>query len=96
MKEISVLYAQQYPEDVIACNDAGISAMFTNDLQTAKTYFEKGHNLDPSDMLLVGNLARVCYNLGDKDAALKYYQIMAASQDPEESAYAKSRIEQLF
>ena len=96
MKEISLLYAEQYPSDVIACNDVGISAMLTNDLQTAKTYFEKGHNLDPSDMLLLGNLARVCYNLGDKETALKYYKEMAASKNPEESAYAKNMIEKLF
>ena len=96
MKEISLLYAQQYPADVIACNDVGISAMLTNDMQTAKTYFEKGHELDPSDMLVVGNLARVYYNLGDKETALKYYKIMEASEDSDESAYAKNMMEKLF
>jgi hypothetical protein len=44
----------------------------------------------------VGNLARVYYNLGDKETALKYYKIMEASEDPDESAYAKKMIEQLF
>jgi|GEM_PF-6288201 tetratricopeptide (TPR) repeat protein len=96
MKEISILYAEQYPADVIACNDAGISAMLTNDFQTAKTYLEKGYALDPADMLLVINLARTCYNLGEIEESLKYYKILEASEDLDESAYAKKMIEQLF
>ena len=70
--------------------------MLTNDFQTAKTYLEKGYALDPADMLLVINLARTCYNLGEIEESLKYYKILEASEDPDESAYAKKMIEQLF
>lgn len=96
MKEISLLYVEQYPEDVIAYNDVGISAMFMNDLPTAKEYFTRGYALDPSDMVLLGNLARICYNLGDKDTAKQYYEIMAASKNPNESEYAKSILNEYF
>ena len=96
MKEISALYVEQYPDDVIAYNDAGISAMFTNDLEAAKKYFQKGYELDPSDMLLLGNLGRICYNLGDIDSARKYYTIMSNSEDPEYSEYAKNILKNYF
>ena len=96
MKEISLLYVEQYPYDVIACNDAGISAMLTNDLVTAKKYFKQGYDLMPSDMLLLGNLARVCYNLGETDAAYSYYKIMAESENADDRQYAKNILKQYF
>lgn len=96
MKEIALLYVEQFPYDVVAYNDAGISAMLMKDLKTAKEYFTRGYELDSSDMLLLGNLARVCYNLGEKDASKKYYEIMAASQNTEESEYAKQILNEYF
>ncbi|MCR5288518.1 MAG: hypothetical protein K6E51_00845, partial [Treponema sp.] len=56
MKEISLLYVKQYPDDVIAYNDVGLSALLANDLETAKKYFQKGYELDPSDMIILGNI----------------------------------------
>ena len=96
MKEIALLYVEQYPDDVIAYNDVGIAAMFTNDLEMAKQYFQKGYELDPSDMLLLGNLARVCYNLGDKESSKKYYTIMSLSENPDESEYAINILSNYF
>ncbi|MBO4638308.1 MAG: hypothetical protein J5710_00985 [Treponema sp.] len=96
MKEISELYVEQYPDDVIAYNDAGISAMFTNDLLSAKKYFKKGYELDPSDMILLGNLARICFNLEEIEEAYNYYKIMAASDNPDDSEYAKNILKQYF
>lgn len=96
MKEIALLYVEQYPSDVIAYNDVGISAMFMNDLQTAKEYFTRGYELDSSDMLLLGNLARVCYNLGEKDIAKKYYEKMATSGNAEDIEYAKQILNTYF
>ena len=96
MKEISALYVEQYPDDIRAYNDAGIAAMFTNDLESAKKYFQKGYELDPSDMILLGNLARICYNLGDTETAYKYYKIMSESENPDESEYAKNILKNYF
>ena len=96
MKEISLLYVEQYPSDVIAYNDVGLSALVLNDLKTAKDYFARGYEINPSDILLLGNLARVCYNLGEKDTAKKYYEIMAASENTEYSEYAKQILNDYF
>ena len=96
MKEISLLYVEQYPSDVIAYNDVGLSAMLMNDLKTAKEYFARGYELDPSDMVLLGNLARVCYNLGEKDIAKKYYEIMATSGNAEDIEYATQILNKYF
>lgn len=96
MMEITKLYTKEYPKDVIAYNDAGISALLLNDLVAARTYFERGYELDPSDMILLSNIARINYNLGDTAAAKKYYEIMAASDDPEYSNYAKDILKEYF
>lgn len=92
MKEISLLYVEQYPNDVIAYNDVGISALLINDLETAKMYFQKGYELDSSDMLLLGNLAHVCFSLGEIEASYNYYKIMAESEDPDTREYAKNKL----
>ena len=96
MKEISLLYVEQYPDDVIAYNDVGLSALLTNDLGTAKKYFQKGYELDPSDMILLGNLARVCFGLGETEDSYNYIKIMEASEDPETSEYAKKILAAYF
>ncbi len=96
MKDISLLYVEQYPSDVIAYNDVGLSAMLMNDLKTAKEYFARGYELDPSDMVLLGNLARVCYNMGEKDIAKTYYEIMATSGNAEDIEYATQILNKYF
>ena len=96
MKEISLLYVEQYRDEAIAYNDAAVSCIFMNDLKTAKTYLQKGYELNPSDMLLLSNLARICYNLGEKENAKKYYQILAESEDPDNSNYAKEMLKNYF
>ena len=96
MQEVSILYADNFPEDPIAFNDAGISSMLIGDLKTARIYFEKGYNLNPSDMLILSNLARACYNLGETEASKKYYEIMAACDDPDYNEYAKEILAEYF
>ena len=96
MKDISLLYVEQYPSDVIACNDAGLSAMLTDDLRTAKKYFAQGYELDPADMLLLRNLARVCYHLGETESAYSYYSILAESEDPDDREYAEQILSTYF
>lgn len=96
MKEISLLYVEQYPDDVIAYNDVGLSALLTNDLETAKKYLQKGYELDPSDMILLGNLARVYFSLGEIEDSYNYIKIMEASEDPETSEYAKKILATYF
>ena len=96
MLEVSRMCTQEYPDYVVAYNDAGISALLMNDLQAAKTYFERGYELDPSDMILLSNIARINYNLGNTAEAKKYYETMAQCDDPEYSDYAKEILEEYF
>lgn len=96
MKELSLLYIQEYPEDVIAYNDAGLSYLLLDDLESARDCFLKGYKLDPSDMILLSNIARIEYNLGYLDSAKSYYEKMAASKDPDYSGYAKEILSTYF
>lgn len=96
MRDLSVLWIEQYPNNPIAYNDAGLSSVFLNDYEAAKKYYEKGYELDKTDMLILCNLARICYNTGDIETARKYYEIVAASDNPEDSEYAKQILENYF
>ena len=96
MMEVCKLYTEEFPDSVVAFNDAGISAILMNDIEAAKIYFERGFELDPSDMILLNNVARINYNLGYIEEAKKYYEIMAASDDPESSEHAKEILAEYF
>ena len=96
MKELSLLYIQEYPQDVIAYNDAGLSYLLLNDLPSARDCFKAGFDLDPSDMILLSNIARIEYNLGNLESSKSYYEKMAACDDPQYSDYAKEILAEYF
>lgn len=96
MKDISLLVIEQYPENAIAYNDAGISFILLEDYEKAKEYLQKGYDIDPTDMILVANLARVYYILDDKESSKKYYQIMSKSKNKEDRDYAKEILKNYF
>ena len=86
MKEIALLYVEQFPYDVVAYNDAGISAMLMKDLKTAKEYCQKiidknGENAQA--LSLMGKLAAEEFNYV---RAIKYTKD-ALMYDPENFDY---------
>ena len=84
-----------YPDDVVFLNDKGSVRFYADDQQCALEWFCKAHEIYPEDMLIVANIALISQLQGDTDNALKYYTIMAESDDEEFSEFAKAEIQKL-
>ena len=84
-----------YPDEVMFLSDKGSIRYYADDQQGALEWFLMGNRIAPDDMIIVANIALIFQMQGDKDNALKYYNIMAESDDPEFSDLAKYEIQKL-
>lgn len=91
-KALAIRFATEFPKNSIACNDAGITQAMFGDIAVAKVYLEKGHENDPTDMLILTNLAYICEDLGLYDEAKVYFLLMLESDDEYYSNRAKNRL----
>jgi len=92
---ISNAVLKHYPEDIPSISNLGVIAYYQEDLEKACIHFQHAVDLDPSDMIVVFNLAYMYETLGEVDKAIATYELALASEDPEASAQAKAIIAEL-
>ena len=92
---ISNAVLKYYPEDIPSITNLGVIAYYQEDLESATTHFQHALDLDPTDMIVVFNLAYMYETLGEVDKAIATYELALASEDPEASAQAKAIIAEL-
>ena len=84
-----------YPKDPVFLSDKGVMRFYAGDLKSALDWYLSAYSVSPGDMLVVNNIAYTYEKLGDKQNALKYYRILAASNDAEFSENAKAAVQEL-
>lgn len=84
-----------YPQDAIFLTDKGTLRLFAGDLPAALQWYMAANKISPDDMLIVNNIANIYEKMGDKQNALKYYRIVANSNDAKYVENAKFAIKEL-
>ena len=84
-----------YPKDAVFLTDKGVLRFYADDLKGALKWFRKASKADPDDMLIMANIANIYEKMGNRKKALKYYGIIAESDDEEFAEIAKSAIQEL-
>ena len=84
-----------YPKDPVFLSDKGVMRFYAGDLKSALDWYLSAYSVSPGDMLIVNNIAYTYEKLGDKQNALKYYRILADSNDAEFSENAKAAVQEL-
>lgn len=84
-----------YPKDPVFLSDKGVMRFYAGDLKSALDWYLSAYSVSPGDMLVVNNIAYTYEKLGDKQNALKYYRILADSNDTEFSENAKAAVQEL-
>lgn len=84
-----------YPKDAVFLTDKGVLRFYADDLKGALKWFRKASKADPDDMLIMANIANIYEKMGNRKKALKYYSIIAESDDEEFAEIAKSAIQEL-
>mgnify|MGYP001025516883 FL=1 len=92
---ISNAVLKYYPEDIPSISNLGVIAYYQEDLEGATVHFQRAVDLDPSDMIVVFNLAYMYETLGDVEKAVATYELALASDDPEAREQAKAIIAEL-
>ncbi len=92
---ISNAVLKYYPEDIPSISNLGVIAYYQEDLEGATVHFQRAVDLDPSDMIVVFNLAYMYESLGDVEKAIATYELALASEDPEARDQAKAIIAEL-
>jgi tetratricopeptide (TPR) repeat protein len=92
---ISKAVLKYYPEDIPSISNLGVIAYYQEDLEGATVHFQRAVDLDPSDMIVVFNLAYMYETLGDVEKAVATYELALASDDPEAREQAKAIIAEL-
>lgn len=84
-----------YPQDAIFLTDKGTLRFFAGDLPAALQWYMAANKISPDDMLIVNNIANIYEKMGDNENALKYYHIVAGSNDEYYAEKAMQAIKEL-
>lgn len=84
-----------YPRNPIYLADKAAVCYFSGDLEETVKWYISALEIAPDDMLIATNIAHIYEELGDKQNAVKYYRIVAASDDEEFAGEANDKIRKL-
>lgn len=95
MAQIAAKVLTYYPDNVESLSNLSIVYMLQNQPDKALVPLLKAEKIDPSDMIVQGNIAH-CYKLkGDTANALKHYENMVKNGDSDSKAFAAEQISNL-
>lgn len=95
MERISETVLKYYPEDVMNLTNLAILKVIGKKYDDALVLLLRAEKLAPADTVVLGNLALVFSEKGEKGKAISYYSKMDEAGNEETKAYAKNRIEKL-
>ena len=84
-----------YPDNVIGLNLAAYYYMTANEHNKAIEVLLKAHKIDPSDYIIIGNLARAYEITEDYDNARKYYTSLTKLSNADEKARGEEGLKRL-
>lgn len=84
-----------YPKDAMFLADRAAIGYFSGDLKDALKWYLSSRENAPNDMLVTNNIARIYEELGDKQNAIKFYRIVANSDDEDYAESAKAELKRL-
>lgn len=85
----------QYTAHIPSITNLGVIAYYREDLTSARDYFQQAIDLDPSDMIVVFNLAYIYETLGDLEKAKATYALALKSEDSAIREEAQNILESL-
>jgi tetratricopeptide (TPR) repeat protein len=84
-----------YPSHPYAYNNLAISYLIRNELNEALPLLLSAETLDPQDYIIINNIARVYYNLGDWENARGYFLKLREFPDEIDQGYVDRALESI-
>lgn len=83
------------PNHVVILNDIAYCHLNLGEVEEAKVYLLKAHEVAPKDYIVAGNLAYLAFNEGDYDTSLKYIEILTSCDDPKYVEHGNNLLEKI-
>lgn len=95
MEQIAKAVLSIYPNNIENLSNLSVVYMLRQEFSNALTVLHKAEKLDPGDAVVLNNLAFAYKNLGNKENAIKYYEMVVKYGDEEAQKQASAEIQQL-
>lgn len=95
MMQIAEATLKYYPDNVESLSNLSIVYLLWGQFDEALGVLLVAENLNPTDFVVLGNIAQAYKLKGNKAEAIKYYKLMLEHGDNDAKAYARSQIELL-
>ncbi|MGL1892009.1 MAG: hypothetical protein OCD02_10300 [Spirochaetaceae bacterium] len=95
IKDIVEAYLDIYPQNITGLNVAARYYDLNDDITTKIMLLEKAYKIDPSDYIIIGNLAYTFENIKDYDNARFYYNLMSEIDNESSKKYATDGLKRI-
>lgn len=95
MKQIAEKILKYYPDHVESLSSLSVVYMLQKQYDKALEPLLKAEKINPSDYIVLGNLAQAYKLLGNKKSAIKYYELTVKYGDEQAKKYAQGQIDEL-
>lgn len=95
MKQIGDITIKYYPNCVEVLSTTAVAYMLTKDYDKAIEYLKQAERVSPEDFIVLANIAQGYKRKGDKENAIKYYELVLKHGDEQAKQEAKNYIKEL-
>ena len=95
IRDISMALSEQYPQETMPLANIGSSYAMVGDYEQALTWFLKADKLQPNEVVILVNLARLYELTNKRDEAMAAYQKILIYGDSEHREYANQNLQRL-
>ena len=95
MRTIAEETLKHYPDHVASLSNLSITYLLTKEYDKGIDALLRAEKLDPTDAIVLSNIAQGYRLKGDKQSAIKYYKRTIAHADEDLKAFAQQQIEML-
>jgi tetratricopeptide (TPR) repeat protein len=95
MKQIGDITIKYYPNCVEVLSTTSVSYMLTKNYDKAIEYLKQAEKVNPKDFIVLSNIAQGYKRKGDKENAIKYYELVLKFGDEQAKQDAKKFIKEL-
>ncbi|MBW8360636.1 MAG: tetratricopeptide repeat protein [Kaistella sp.] len=95
MKRIAEAVLKNYPDHIESLSNLSIVYMVQKQYSKAFEPLLKAHRLNPEDFIVLSNLGQAYKLTGDKNNAIKYYELTVKYGDEQAKRFAKEQIKEI-
>ncbi|MDP2175090.1 MAG: tetratricopeptide repeat protein [Bacteroidota bacterium] len=95
MIQIGVITLKYYPKSIEILSTTSVALMLLENYDKAIQYLKQAEQLNPKDFIVLSNIAQGYKLKGDKENAIKYYELTLKHGDEQAKKYAQTQIEKL-